>query len=259
VVDSGCAAICIADVQIEAHGTYAVVRVQTARPTNFLVRAGTTPPGPDGSFANLAAVATSGAQRSQAWEGTLSGLQAGTQYHVTVMAADEQGRREVRTERFGTLRRRVEVDFERIYVVDDGDDLGAGEVLFTLQANDERPVWLDYTRSDVPAARSGGWISALQSGGPLGRVAIENAPETLRLAVLGQEDDCGGFLSTEFCPPFARILRVACARPNSGCGARTDQLRTGSGESYTQPFQVEAPSDELHFVVHGSYTVSYAP
>ena len=143
----------------------------------------------------------------------------------------------------GALRTRtVEVTFTTIRVIDDSDDLSAGDLRFWFLANGEGPqTW----SGDVS---SGGTIS------PNKTFTLEDAPGTLSLRVTGADDD-------EFCPFSLCTCGGGMPEGNGSneCADWSTVTRTidVSSAATTGTFEMTATGSPLKFRVFGRYTVTY--
>jgi hypothetical protein len=171
-----------------------------------------------------------------------------------------------------TLKRRVAVTFAKIKVIDDSDDLSAGDLVFGFFINgNNEPNGKAMTFG--AHADSGSTKTANVSG------SIVNAPAALTLKATGYDDD-----ETEWIPigPFVVILLNSCGTaasdPGLGegendCGEWTSgstsiNLATlaqnaADPENFSQAFTIKArpkgDDSEVSFDVTGSISVTFVP
>jgi hypothetical protein len=208
--------------------------------------------------------------RARVWSGDLLNLEADTEYRYVVAAVDAAGNIRRETGTFRTLRRRIEVDFKLIHIIDDGEGFGAGnaDARFEFLANTEPSVVLDYRGVTVPAVRTGANISGFS--GPLASITIENAPTDLLLRVFGVEEDPKEPL--EFGPPCCAVGGEGSSSAGGftigadfndewGRGSYTTGIwRTGPAEAYDEAFELDATyGDGFDFTVSGEFRVRYVP
>jgi hypothetical protein len=126
---------------ISPHGTFATAKFDSTLPVIPLVVAGfnkptkKTPTGLDfQSAADIRSTAfplLAGAQTSHEVE--LSNLVPDTGFWMVIKAKDHLNR----VKSFKTRRRRLDIDFQEIHVIDDSDDLSAGDFWFGFYVNDK--------------------------------------------------------------------------------------------------------------------------
>jgi hypothetical protein len=146
----GCSAQCITQAIVTTSPATAKVAVRTDAAAKITVQAGTHAPMPTSQgplFAAPAATASSPGLTT-AFAPTLSGLQPGTTYHIVVRAQDSKGHVAVRQGTFKTkeiplppppkpLERHATVTFYSVDVINDGDNVGKGELKFRFEVDGE--------------------------------------------------------------------------------------------------------------------------
>jgi hypothetical protein len=174
--------------------------------------------------------------------------------------------------KFHTLCRRVAVTFAKVKVIDDSDDLSAGDLAFGFFINGQnepngKPMTFG-THAD-----SGSTKNANVSG------SIVKAPATLTLKATGYDDD-----ETEWIPlgPFVVILANTCgtsasdpgiAEGENDCGEWTSGSQSfnlttlaqnaANPEKFSQSFTIQAhpqgDDSEVSFNVTGTLSVTFVP
>lgn len=132
------AAICAFEPSVDAHGTWATATVQVADVVGVTIEVtlGGTP--------LLKVPMTLGAGSATA---DLEPLDAGKLYEYTIFVVDHLGHETAEaTGAFTTLKRIVQVHFDTIEVIDDSDDLTAGD--FTVQTNVDDAGWTYWNTVD---------------------------------------------------------------------------------------------------------------
>lgn len=122
-----------------------------------------------------------GTTASPAILGTPSGirLEPGTKYDYVLTAEDTGGCRYYARGTASTLRRLVEVTFDRIQVADDGDNNGSGELNVDLRLHDKTEL----------AVLSGVTLTAPGTLNPRYTLKLVNAPTTVKAYTRVSDDD----------------------------------------------------------------------
>jgi hypothetical protein len=196
-------------------------------------------------------------------DNVLSKLDPDTFYHYVIVAHDEATDlwyREKGT--FQTLQRNVSVTFDTVKVIDDSDDLSAGDFAFTFFVNGGGPSgWPKTVFSHLGTGSS-------KTVGVSG--TVPDAPSLLDLKVVGYDDD-----ETE--SPF--VLETCGlgaydfpqSEGESDCGEWTTAQGTfdagpnadaADPESFTETFTLTAipqgEDSDVAFKVNGSFSVSFS-
>ena len=119
----GCKAQCIKSALVWSKGTSAKIRVRTDTAAFIKIRVSDQAPWPATPaphFYTVDASSFSGALKTD-WTTTLTGLDAGTVYHIVVEAQDANGRTAFRQGTFTTLKRNVLITFTHIKIVSDAE------------------------------------------------------------------------------------------------------------------------------------------
>jgi len=183
----------------------------------------------------------------------VAGLTTDRTYHYLITAGNVQ-----KTGCFPTLKRQVTVNFAEITVIDDSDDLSAGDLTFY------------FTAAGVSGTKYG--QVSVESGSPPVHpnrtIVVTNAPASLSLAVAGWDEDCGGpFVSTCY-QPFC-VEGQPC--PDHGSDGSYDWATAkgtynvavkpnavdGFDENFTAPFTINTTAYDVKFKVTGTYKVEY--
>lgn len=136
----GCAGtLCITSVTFSPSGTYAPFTVKTSTPAHFQMQASTAAPLANGTFAQVDSAIFNLSNVTQ-WNSQLLSLEENTTYHYILKATDAGGQVAKKVGTFKTLRRRVEVTFTSIHMVEDSDILSACDCTFAVQAGGAEPV-----------------------------------------------------------------------------------------------------------------------
>ena len=205
---------------------------------------------------------TNFAQIGTQHQAQLNTLKPSTLYHYVISAHDKKSGLWFKTSgTFKTFRRMVTVNFRKLWITDDSDDLSAGDLRFGFYINGQ------------PAAKypSGSGYASLDTGDQktINRtVGFTNAKPTLTLKATGFDNDVGfgGLDSTG--------ANFPAGDPNLGTG----EGKNGEWSSASQTINVDnhdpvdtvgpiffklvakgAHGSDLEFEVHGEYKISYAP
>jgi hypothetical protein len=239
--DRSCEGQCIKDVQVTPHGTYADIHVVLTAPMAAVQVFANVPGQPTSSQAQALGV--------KDWYGTIPTLTPATDYEFSLRAADESGNIQNWVGSFTTLRRQVQVSFDTLHVIDDSDDLSAGDLYFSFNVNG---VWDDTTYGEV----------SVDSGDKTYPAHVETLLDTdqLTLIVHGRDDDCD---------PTDGLCDAGTAPQTSGGGSNSEMdwsttsattgiiTATGPGEAFTDTLYFQTTANALKFGVSVTYTVSY--
>jgi hypothetical protein len=259
----------IGNIKRDPHGTFAIIKfttlnsslpvvsVSTKKPLNFPQVSSKDEkmwsPQPSDVVSNFAQTGTQ-------HQAQLNKLKPGTLYHYVISAHDKKSGRWYKTRgTFKTLRRAVKVRFKKLWITDDSDNSGDGELRFGFYINGK------------PAAKfpsGSGYVSlGTDDQKTINRtVGLLPAPDTLTLKATGFDNDA-----------------IVLDATGAGFPAANPNLGTGEGEygewtSTSQTINVdnhdpvdkvgpiffklvakEAHDSDLEFEVHGEYEISYAP
>lgn len=192
----------------------------------------------------------------------LINLDPGTTYHYVISAEDKAtGYWQTQAGTFKTLQRNVSVTYSQIQVVDDSDDLSAGDFAFTFFINGGDPS--GWPKTIFSSASTGSFKTVNLTG------IVANAPPTLNLKLVGYDDD-------ELEMPFSLATCGANAADftkNEGqneCGEWTTaknsfdvgpNVNAADPENFTKAFTMSAfpqgDDSEVSFKVSGTYSVSF--
>lgn len=262
---------------VTPHGTFADFTFTTRQPTVPIILASTKAPGPDRAFAK-GDVSTSswpiagGKQTSHRVQ--LLNLEPNTTYHF-IVSAFHQGKEVKKMGVFTTLRRFVQITFDRVHVNQDSDKMSAGDLSFEFYINgDNAPGGkvMRYPRAAYAYIDSGK-TQGLQLMGPVDRATgkvtwetigatLADAPDSIKLRVTGVDDDCP---TIGACACF-RMADEEESRNATDCewvsGVETIDLPDGPDEDFARDFALQGKArnggnSDLDFVVFGKMQVHY--
>jgi hypothetical protein len=185
------------------------------------------------------------------------GLQPGATYYYTItIPADGSRRAEQYTDKFTMLglTTTVRVQWDKIIVEDDSDDLSNGEILMWLWANYGQPSqkYSAYANDDVDSDHTYDLNKT---------VVIENAPNALSLAASGRDSDAGvssgAFVDDDAQPAPLSGPADKVARDENVAKGEFDL--TQYAEKSRIPFRLNSmPGGSFKFVILGSFEYSRA-
>jgi hypothetical protein len=270
----------IDNIEPEPHGMSAKIKFTTDSSSLPVVMVSNKPPAPFPPaskqdvqvFNQNDLISSNFAQTGTVHEAILTDLQPDTEFHYVISAFDKSSGYWWKVKgKFRTLRRSVNVTFEKIKVVDDSDDLSDGDLLFGFFVNGKN-------------APNG---SPLTVGAHLGTsesktinisASLLNVPASLQLKAIGYDDDEDEII------PYGIFIIIPLSTCGSGnvtdasetegendCGewsSDDDGFDIGpntSGvndpENFTKSFTLKAypkgDDSEVSFDVTGTYSVSY--
>ena len=270
----------IHDVKVEPRGNSVRITFTTVRSSLPIVQVSKTAPkkiiainnDDVASFAPDVEVISQLAGAGTGHETIIPNLAPCTDHFFVISASDKSGLWFKVSGKFHTLCRRVAVTFAKIKVIDDSDDLSAGDLAFGFFINGKnepngKPMTFG-THAD-----SGSTKTTNVSG------SIVNAPATLTLKTTGFDDD-----ETEWVPlgPFVVILSNTCgtsasdpgiAEGENECGEWTSGSQSfnlanlaqnaANPEKFSQAFTLQAhpqgDDSEVSFDVTGTISVTFVP
>ena len=198
----GCKAQCIKSALVWSKGTSAKIRVRTDTAAFIKIRVSDKAPWPATPaphFYTVDASSFSGALKTD-WTTTLTGLDAGTVYHIVVEAQDANGRTAFRQGTFTTLKRNVLITFTHIKIVSDAEKgANRGEIEFLFRANQ---VWHPELHQGIRKLQSG---DVLKLPGRGLQLLLPDAPRWLELRVQGVEHDWTTSYCSDGVPPFQSL------------------------------------------------------
>jgi hypothetical protein len=261
----------IGDIDPDPNGTFAkinfttkesslpVVSVSTKQPLNFPVVSSkdekTWSKPSDITYSNFAQTGT------QHWA-QLNKLKPGTLFHYVISAHDKKSGLWFKMPgSFKTFRRKVTVNFKKLWITDDSDGGSAGDLRFGFYINGQ-PV------AKYPSGSGYASLDTDQQKTINRTVDLIPAKDTLTLKATGFDNDVGfgGLDSTG--------SNFPAGNPNLGTGEgengewtstsktinvdNTDSVDT-VGPIFFKLVAKGAHDSDLEFEVHGDYTISYAP
>jgi hypothetical protein len=243
---------------VEPHGTFAAFDIKTSRTALMLLKASTKQPNAAGEWSNQADVVSSVGTLLpvSAWKPNLLDLKPDTTYYWSLKADEGQDSTDVKTGSFRTLKRRIAVDYDTIVLVDDSDDLGDCECLFSFRAGGNGPKLYSH-----PDFATGG------EKNPNVQFTFGTASDSLQLSARGADDDYACDVFWVNCLNPCPTGDVSAGNGVTDCYERSEAkatytLETGLGEAYSQAFELVANGgndSSLRFKVRGTFTVSYVP
>jgi hypothetical protein len=193
----------------------------------------------------------------------LINLDPGTTYHYVISAQNpDTGFWHTEKGTFKTLKRNVSVTFDQIKVLDDSDNLSAGEFAFTFFVNGGGPS--GWPKTIYSTLNTGATKTVNLTGN------VADAPATLGLKVVGYDDDeTESPFSLDVCG--ANAADFSKSEGENDCGEWTTakgsfdvgpNVDAPNPESFTKTFSVAAvpqgDDSEVSFKVTGSYSVSFS-
>ncbi|MGV0812406.1 fibronectin type III domain-containing protein [Mycolicibacterium boenickei] len=265
-----CAQRCIKSVDVQPHGGWAQFTIETSKTMVITVEASTTPPDGNGKWSDPNAIAASVGTviPTNHYTPGLPNLQPNTTYHY-VVRAHLQGHEQVKTGKFTTLTRRVEVDFDEVQMIEDSDGPldGDCDCFFYFGVGDMKPIELG-SRDNKLSIGSGTSVHIDAATG------FNDAPSEIWLHAKGYDDDEDAF----------EMLNLGCTiglgPPHDGGPWKTSGALDGCiewaandllvplsrqgppgdpgavDEQFTEPFTISVDGN-VTFKVHGTYRVSY--
>ncbi len=205
-------------------------------------------------------VSSNFAQAGTDHEATLPDLEPDTQYHYVISVSDKGLWYKVKG-KFRTLRRAVNVTFEKIKVVDDSDDFGGGDFEFGFFVNGQNaPNGSPMILFSVDLATGESKTINMSA-------SLQGVPGTLQLKAIGYDDDedhpCGA----------GDVGNISMTEGEDDCGewsSDEDSFNIGPNapdvsnpESFTKSFTLKAypkgDDSDVSFNVTGNYKVSFVP
>jgi len=264
----------IENIKRDPHGTFAkirfttkegslpVVAVSTKQPLNFL-NFPVVSSKDEKTWSKPSDIAyTNFAQTGTQHEAQLNTLKPATLYYYVISAHDKKSELWFKMPgSFKTFRRMVTVNFKKLWITDDSDDLSAGDLRFGFYINGK------------PAAKypSGSGYASLSTGDQktINRtVGFASAAPSLTLKATGFDNDVGfgGLDSTG--------ANFPAGDPNLGTGEGKNGEWTSTSQTInvnnSEPVDTVGPiffklvakgahDSDLEFEVHGDCKISYAP
>ena len=178
----------------------------------------------------------------------MSQLDANTVYGWHVWAQDINGHAQLQSGTVRTLHRHVEVNFQKIDVIDDSDDLSGGDLTFWFNANGKWNEDNMYGEVTVDTGDSA-WPNHVET--------VHDAPNSILVGTYGHDDDCG---------PFTLCVEALGPSFTGGSDDEGDWASAsmnlnlnipGPNESFVAVTDFQTTQWSLKFKVTVQYTVSY--
>jgi hypothetical protein len=216
------------------------------------------------TWSQLDDVVSNFAQVGTIHQAQLNNLEPGKLYHYVISAHDKKsGRWFKKSGTFKTLNRAITVKFKKLWITDDSDSSGDGELRFGFYING-KPV-AKYPSGSGYASLGTDDQKTINIG-----VAFTPAPKTLTLKATGFDNDVPDFpVSLD-----STGANFPAGNPNLGTGEGENGEWTSTSQTINvdnrDPVKTVGPTffklvangahdSDLEFEVHGEYTISYAP
>jgi hypothetical protein len=147
------------------------------------------------------------------WVPLVAGLDYGTKYYVVVRARDDQGRVSFRQGSFRTVSATATVTLHRIKVLNDGDNVGKGELFFRLDLGGDFSAWGSGLRKLGSGDVDGVYVSGTSRPGFSFQVSANGDAEFF-MSMVGEECDA--------------VLKKNCIL-EAGTGPTLDQWAAAGG------------------------------
>jgi hypothetical protein len=243
-LDASCKSECVKLATVTPHGTFGQFHFITTKVLKKLRVEVHQPGQPDVADKTIV-------PGSNDWQPLLSGLKPNTLFDWKFSATDEAGNTELKTGTFKTLRRKVTVTYEPIKVIDDSDDLSAGDLKFWFGFANQ----MDTNSFGEVSVDSGDFTHPNHTS-----IRID-APDTVGFVVVGQDNDCDfwDFCSLAFETPATGPVGHGSDGLSDWATASTtaNVAVNGPGESFSGTKTFATTAFELEFSVTASFTVSY--
>jgi Purple acid Phosphatase, N-terminal domain len=256
----------------EEHGTYVTIGFTTDESCLPVVSASTKKPlsfpaistKDEKMWSNPGDIASSNfAQTGTTHHAQLNKLKPDTLYHYVISAHDKKsGRWFKKNGTFKTLRRAVTVRFKKLWITDDSDSSGDGELRFGFYING-KPV------AKYPSGSGYSSLGTDEQETIDRNVFFIPAPSTLTLKATGFDNDnvlFGGSADTTGAGWPADDPNLGTGEGENGEWTSTSQTinvdntepEDTVGPTFFKLVAKEAHDSDLEFEVHGEYTISYA-
>jgi hypothetical protein len=247
---------CITDVKVTPHGQFANIAFQTSFAKIATVQVSTVAPKKlaDGSlsYENLPvdsfSITPTGAQHAV----EASDLQPGTAYHYLISAVRGTTGKDAQYQgTFTTLQRYIKTTISEIDVIDDSDDLSAGDLVFNLVVNGAGPAIF-------PSAETTQWDSGEAKIVDMQVKTTSDDQATVTLKGWDWDADQQGWLIGS---PITIGSYETAGIGGDGADVTTTFNVAGNGhdQAFTQNFSLVTTSESLKWRAFGSIQVFYAP
>ena len=238
------------------HGTYAELAFTTMTPTIPIVEASTKAPGAGPAFGagdvqSSALPLLAGYRKDHRVR--LDNLRPGVRYYYVIRVKDQKGNVARKTSYFATLKRRLTLVFQEIYIKDDSDELSEGDLEFGFYLDGQLlfspRVGLD-TGQRLPLQASHFTASRLGPAEPFVVRVVGLDDDDTEWPLTGQAFQLGTNLQ--------RYEALKSAFPGDAAeGSRSFTYRTGPDEAFSQSFTLKTDPAKLKFEVKATFTVTY--
>jgi hypothetical protein len=255
VVNVGCSSTCVG-VAPEPHGTFATLALTFGESVGFTVHLSEDGAvGSDGFYKQIAGFPILHPGKTTGTTVNYMNLKPDTQYHYMVTTKDSSGTYGKKTGTLTTKKRRIKVTFDDIKIVDDSDDLSAGDLVFELWVNGQGgsngrgKFW--------PSDPGDDWATTGETVHPNTSITVNDAPETLKIELKAwDDDDDPNFGSPGYAGQVAPGVGPEDYETSYGSTTETISAK-GLGEEFSSDFAFSAYGSSLKVKVWGTYSVSY--
>jgi hypothetical protein len=248
-----CPVRCITSGAVYPLYDFALFSVQTVADTKLSIVVATDP-----GFKNVVSFGGDLTYASSHTAGVLKTLSGNTTYHFELVVTDTVGHSEAVTGTFKTMRKKVTVEVTKITVLDDTDDLSAGDLYFSPGMNGAFQSALGrFVTLDTGDGFDPNWT-----------LTELDPPDELRLWFHGNEDDCFGSCMLgmgdvwdeqvwAWYAPGEVGFADLCGTGQECAGVMASWILPDDGEKTTEQFTLVTDEKSLKFKVKGSWTVEY--
>jgi hypothetical protein len=256
----------VKNVRVIPHGTWVELQFTAPFPSQAAVWISSNPPqgnSEQGLQVVRYAPAVGGYQIQHTKK--LYGIAPATRYYYLIRTTSQNGLRAHASGELTTLRRFAKVTVERIYVIDDSDELSDGELSFSLhlEGGSAKPGGASLLIGDGDDGYEVGSGATIQVNKAF---EVETSADGVELNSTGFDDDAQPFLAVMFLGPSCRWDQPFVGTYSDDACDRSGATRSFSGlgpegpglEAYTvDDFQHSVLGESLRFRVHGRLDVYY--
>jgi hypothetical protein len=256
----------VKNVRVIPHGTWVELQFTAPFPSQAAVWISSNPP-QGNSEQGLQVVRYAPAVGGHQIQHTkkLYGIAPATRYYYLIRTTSQNGLRAHASGELTTLRRFAKVTVERIYVIDDSDELSDGELSFSLhlEGGSAKPGGASLLIGDGDDGYEVGSGATIQVNKAF---EVETSADGVELNSTGFDDDAQPFLAVMFLGPSCRWDQPFVGTYSDDACDRSGATRSFSGlgpegpglEAYTvDDFQHSVLGESLRFRVHGRLDVYY--
>jgi hypothetical protein len=246
---------CIENVQVSPHGQYANISFHTSVSEFATIQVSTVPPKKlaDGTFSytNLPVDSFALTPSSSQHSAEMDELTPGTLYHFVINAVKGSVGKDAQYQgTFTTFKRYVKATISEIDVIDDSDDLSAGDLVFNLDVDGAGPA--------IFPAETTQWSSG--DAKTVNMQVTTAADDQVTVTVKGWDwdDDQQGWLIGS--PIVIDSYNTSGIDGDEANVSKAFNVAgNGHDQSFTQNFKLETTNHSLKYLAFGSIHVFYAP